>query len=82
MGIKTNMAIKAANFSKFALQNILKRPGAFYPGKIALNIDKNLIQELSKQFDLGTVLITGTNGKTSVTNMMADCMNYQGIDVS
>lgn len=82
MGFKTNMAIKAANLSKFVLQNVMNRPGAFYPGKIALNIDKNLIEELSGQFDMGNVLITGTNGKTSVTNMMADCMNYQGVEVA
>lgn len=82
MSIKTKIAISAANASKFVLQKILNRPGAFYPGKIALQIDNNLISKLVEQFDMGTVLITGTNGKTSVTNMMADCMNYQGAEVA
>lgn len=81
MSLKTNIAIKCAGLSRFVLQTLLRRPGAFYPGKIALKIDNQIIEKLKDKFDLGTVLVTGTNGKTSVTGLTADCVRYEGVDV-
>lgn len=82
MDFKSDIAKTTANASRFVLQKILRRPGGFYPGKIALQIDNDLLEKISTQFDLGTVLVTGTNGKTSVTALIADCMRYEGADVA
>ena len=82
MSFKTDIAKTSAKFSRFVLQKILKRPGGFFPGKIALKIDEDILCDLVKDFDAGTVLVTGTNGKTSVTNLIADCMRYDGYEVA
>ncbi len=82
MSFRTNIAKASASASRFVLQKILKRPGGFFPGDIALKIDPELLVELSEEFDAGTVLVTGTNGKTSVTNLIADCMRYDGYEVA
>ena len=82
MSAKSDIAKTTASVSRFVLQKILRRPGGFFPGDIALKIDPELLVELSKQFDSGTVLVTGTNGKTSVTNLIADCMRYEGAEVA
>ena len=82
MSAKSDIAKTAANLSRFVLQKILRRPGGFFPGDIALKIDEDLLGELAEQFDAGTVLVTGTNGKTSVTNLIADCMRYDGAEVA
>lgn len=82
MSAKSDIAKTTAKFSRFVLQKILRRPGGFFPGDLALKIDPELLVELSFQFDAGTVLVTGTNGKTSVTNLIADCMRYEGAEVA
>lgn len=82
MSFKSNIAKKAAVTSRFILQKILRRPGGFFPGKIALKIQPDLLSELSNELDAGNVLVTGTNGKTSVTNLIADCMRYDGYEVA
>lgn len=82
MSFKSDIAKKAAGASRFVLQKVLKRPGGFFPGDIALKINPDLLVELKDELDAGTVLVTGTNGKTSVTNLIADCMRYDGYEVA
>lgn len=81
MSFKTDIAKAAASFSRFVLQRILRRSGGFFPGKIALDIDKDILIDITKQFDLGTVIVTGTNGKTSVTALIANCLEFEGAQV-
>lgn len=82
MSLKNKLAKAAAGASRFILRYILRRPGAFYPGKIALKIDKNILKELAKNFDFGTILVSGTNGKTSVTALLADCLKISKFQVA
>lgn len=82
MSLRYNIATFSAKASSFILKKILRRPGGFFPGDIALKVDNNLLSELVQIFDLGTVLVTGTNGKTSVTALVADCMRYEGAEVA
>lgn len=82
MTLRTNIAKASAKFSHFVLKNILRRPAAFFPGKIALKIQPELLSVLKDEFDAGTVIVTGTNGKTSVTGLLADCMRYDGAEVA
>lgn len=81
MSFKQNMAKYSAGASRFALKKVLHRDGGFFPGKIALKIDENLLVDMAKKFDKGTVLVTGTNGKTSTTSLIADCARHSGANV-
>ncbi len=67
MSIRSTIAIILCKTSGFFLQNILKR-GTSLPGKIAKKICPNIISYVSKNTDV--ILITGTNGKTTTTNMV------------
>lgn len=80
MSIKFKTAKTVASISRNVLQNILKRDGGFYPGKLAMKIDPDILSDLSEFYDKGTILVTGTNGKTSVTGLLADCLKYQGLN--
>ena len=82
MSFKSDIAKNVAGISRFVLQKILKRDGGFFPGKLALKINPDLLTELKEQFDAGTVLVTGTNGKTSVTALIASCMQFEGAQVA
>lgn len=49
------------------------------PGKLGMKIDNNILRKL--KFNGPVILVTGTNGKTSVANMIADLMKYGGYKV-
>lgn len=45
--------------------------GGALPGLVAERLRPNILQQLGRQLSLGSVLITGTNGKTTTTRMVA-----------
>ena len=61
-----------------ALLHLANRGGSM-PGKLGLKIDNQILRKL--KFDGPVILVTGTNGKTSVANMIADLMSYGGYKV-
>lgn len=65
----------------WGLQNIMHRDGATMPGKYALKLDPDLIGGLAPRLCEGSVLVVGTNGKTSVTNLLADVLEAAGKSV-
>lgn len=50
------------------LSKKLFKGGTNFPGRIALKLDKNILSTITKNYDV--ILITGTNGKTTTTNMI------------
>ena len=63
MKIKTSIGLIAGKTSSHLLR-LLGR-GSTLPGKIALQIDKDILQHLAQNYEI--VVITGTNGKTLTT---------------
>ena len=63
MKIKTSIGLIAGKTSSHLLR-LLGR-GSTLPGKIALQIDKDILQYLAQNYEI--VVITGTNGKTLTT---------------
>ena len=61
MSIKTNTAKLAGKSSYWFLHNILKG-GTSFPGKLAMQIDPDVLQSLAKDYEV--IIVTGTNGKT------------------
>lgn len=57
------------------LLHMIHRGGSF-PGAIALKICPNIYTKLS--YDLPVILVTGTNGKTSTSNMISDLFQANG----
>ena len=58
------------------------RKGTTFPGLIASKIDKHIINELGMSFPKGTVIITGTNGKTTSNNILATILRSAGTKVA
>ncbi|MGT2844199.1 lipid II isoglutaminyl synthase subunit MurT [Streptococcus hongkongensis] len=63
MTIKTLMGITAGKSAQFFLKKLGR--GSTYPGKLALQFDKNILDTLAKDYEI--VVVTGTNGKTLTT---------------
>lgn len=47
---------------------VLFKGGSNFPGKVALKLDSNILEKVSSGYK--TILITGTNGKTTTTSMI------------
>lgn len=73
------IAIILARLSTFVLK-LLGRNATHLPGVIAVGICPNVLEylEVSDNF----IAITGTNGKTSTTNMVVSFLENQGVDLS
>lgn len=78
MGMRESMAKLAAGATTFGLRRLAKRPAANMPGKLALKIDPNVIAEQRGKVTQGSIMVVGTNGKTTVTNLIADALERQG----
>lgn len=78
MSLKKSGAKLASAVSTWGLKNIARRPAANMPGKIALKIDPSIISEMTYKLDEGSIVVVGTNGKTTITNMIADALERAG----
>ena len=68
--------------STWALTHVFHRPAANFPGKIGLYVDPTLIANLRTRLREGSVVVVGTNGKTTVTNLLADSFEAAGKSVA
>ena len=60
------------------LLKLLKRNGTYFPGKLALKLCPNFLGMLEKPKTI--IGVTGTNGKTTVCNMINDILSQNGYD--
>ncbi|HZJ87431.1 MAG TPA: MurT ligase domain-containing protein [Erysipelothrix sp.] len=77
--IRFYIAMIVARSSILALK-LLGRNASHMPGVIALKICPDVLKYLEPSDTF--IAITGTNGKTSTTNMIVDFLDAQGLDVS
>lgn len=81
MGVKLGLAKAASAVLTWGLRHIAKRPAANTPGLIALRIDPTLISDLRNRMHDGSIVVVGTNGKTTVTNLLANTLEQHGFSV-
>ena len=81
MGIRLAAARGVSALSTWGLKHVFRRPAANFPGKIALYVDPHLIGDLAGNLARGSVVVCGTNGKTTVTNLLADALEAAGMKV-
>ena len=76
MKIKVFLAVLACKCCR-SLIRLLGRGGTDFPGRVALKICPNLLGYLAK--DVTTVIVTGTNGKTTTSRMIEQSWQDAGI---
>ena len=79
MSIRFAAAQVVSSISTWGLKHVFRRPAANFPGKIALYVDPRLLANLRGKLTRGSIMVVGTNGKTTVTNLLADVL--EGSDV-
>ena len=78
MNLKQDIAQVVGSASTWALKDVLHRPAANFPGKVGLYVDPQLIADLRPRLREGSAMVVGTNGKTTVTNLLADALEAAG----
>lgn len=77
--MRTLLAILAAK-TAFKLNRVTGSGGTALPGLVAEKIDRNILRRLaSYNFPKGTIVVTGTNGKTTTTRLIANILDEAGI---
>ena len=76
--IKTMLAVGACKASRSALR-LLHRGGTTTPGRMAMKFDRNILETVSQGMDI--IVVTGTNGKTTTSNMIEHALSGTGRDV-
>nr|MDA8097115.1 Mur ligase family protein [Clostridia bacterium] len=64
-----------------ALSRMLGYRGSSLPGHVALRIYSGTLKALARRARKGVVLVTGTNGKTTTNNMIAQVLTGAGYSV-
>ena len=77
MSIRGNLAISAGRLARWGGQVAFGRSAGNLPGVIALKIDPLVLCQLAKKVD-PIAVVSGTNGKTTTNNLVADCLAASG----
>lgn len=79
--MKKLLAIWIGKFALFWSRALKAGSGSTLPGLLAERVDKDIIQKLSSKLKYGTIIITGTNGKTTTAKMLAEILADEGFSV-
>ena len=74
--VKTILAVGACRLVRF-LMRVLHRGGTTLPGRVAMLFDKDILEVVSE--GVKTILVTGTNGKTTTSHMISHVLSEVGI---
>ena len=78
MRLRRMLAVWAAKITEKTSIHIFCRQGATWAGKIALKICPSLVHDLAGQVRCGIFAVCGTNGKTTVNNLLNAAIKAEG----
>lgn len=78
--LRYHMAVLAGKTTSFILKKVLKGEASAMPGKVAMKIDTHILQVVNQRCQK-KILVTGTNGKTTTTNLLSHIISSQGLRV-
>jgi UDP-N-acetylmuramyl tripeptide synthase len=67
-------ALVAARVTGAAIRGLGRGGGTAAPGLVAERIDPNLLCKIARRLPRGAIVVAGTNGKTTVSRMLADIL--------
>ena len=81
MGASKALAVGLGRLTHWGLRTLLRRPASQLPGRVALAIDRHAIADLAPKLRKGSIVVCGTNGKTTTTNVLAAALQARGMRV-
>lgn len=80
MSLQQRLAIAGAKLAS-RMSRLIGKQGQNLPGTIGLRLSPGILHDLSHQVRQETVMVCGTNGKTTVNNLLADLAEMNGYKV-
>lgn len=71
-------ALVAARVTGAAIRRLGRGGGTAAPGLVADRIDPRLLRKIAERLPKGVIVVAGTNGKTTVSRMLADILQANG----
>ncbi|MCC7023773.1 MAG: DUF1727 domain-containing protein [Thermomicrobiales bacterium] len=75
-------ALTAAKVTSAAIRRAGRGGGTAAPGLVAERIDPSLLGKIARRLPSGAIVVAGTNGKTTVSRMLADILQAHGLRVA
>ncbi len=75
---RLSAALAAAKLSGVAIRRLGRGGGTAAPGVVADRIDPNLLTKVADRLPRGAIVVAGTNGKTTISRMLADMLEAHG----
>jgi UDP-N-acetylmuramyl tripeptide synthase len=75
-------ALVAARATGTVIRRLGKGGGTAAPGLVADRIDPGMLGKIARRLPAGSVVVAGTNGKTTVSRMLADILQANGLRVA
>ena len=75
-------ALVAARLTGAAIRRLGRGGGTAAPGLVADRIDPQLLSKIARRLPRGAIVVAGTNGKTTVSRMLADILQTHGLRVA
>lgn len=82
MKLKFFAALYIAKLAAWGIKIVARGRGTNLPGRIALKIDPDFISHIDGLRPEKTIFVTGTNGKSTTTNIMAHVFEKAGMKVA
>lgn len=76
--LRRKLAILCARIARVLIQKLSRRQGSTFPGYIARRIAPEILADLSGMVREKIIVTMGTNGKTTVNNMVCHALEQQG----
>jgi lipid II isoglutaminyl synthase (glutamine-hydrolysing) len=80
--LRLGFAVLVAKSVTFTVRSLRLGAASVLPGSIARRIEPRLLPLLSQQVKQGTILIAGTNGKTTTSLLLREILERQGYRVA
>ncbi|MDD4200566.1 MAG: MurT ligase domain-containing protein [Eubacteriales bacterium] len=80
--MKFILALYISKLAAWGINLFANGRGTNLPGKIALKIDSDFISHIRNLDPDRTIFVTGTNGKSTTTNLIAHVLNKAGLKVA
>lgn len=71
MSLRSTFARNLGRACAWGLTTLAHRNASQLPGRVALAVDPNIMATLARKLSCGSIVICGTNGKTTTTNIVA-----------
>lgn len=82
MSFTYSLARSCARLTKTILVKVAHRNASQLPGRVAMSIDRDFLSHAQAYIKEGSVVVCGTNGKTTTTNLIANAFERAGKTVA